>query len=396
MTDEIDNRPTPPPEAYEDENKIVQIKDYIQAGVAYGALRVMSDIDATQAPPREYYLKNLISPAEMSVIYGEPGCGKSFWIVYISRAISQGREVLGKRVHQTNVLFMALEGAHGFQKRLRAEILKNKESEGFYYVAQPVNLFSDHKALQDVIAATQGCGAGVVVIDTLNRALAGGSENAPEDMGKFIQNIDAIRAATGAHVIIIHHSGKDSTRGMRGHSALLGAADVAIEVARDRESKTRTATVVKAKDDADGDTFAFQLDVQELGLDQDGDPITTCLVREAAPPEKPASKTTKKSDLTPDEWLWLDTIQELFARDESIKVVRPERNMKPVPCANRDTVREWIKLRGLVGISHQTAGPGILTDKDRKLFGRMLTSLKCKNKIGVHGDWIWLIVTRVT
>lgn len=390
MTDEIDNRPTPPPEAYEDENKIVQIKDYIQAGVAYGSLRVMSDIDATQAPPREYYLKNLISPAEMSVIYGEPGCGKSFWIVYISRAISQGREVLGKRVHQTNVLFMALEGAHGFQKRLRAEILKNKESEGFYYVAQPVNLFSDRTALSDVIAAAQGCAAGVIVIDTLNRAMAGGSENAPEDMGKFIGNIDAIRAATGAHVIIIHHSGKDATRGMRGHSALLGAADVAIEVTRNREAKTRTATVVKAKDDADGDAFAFDLDVQELGVDQDGDPITTCIVREVEGPQK---ATHQKSLLNAKEQLWLDTIQELFARSENVKVATPEDGMRPQPCVTRDTLREWVKRRGLVGITHGVAAPGVLSGTDRKTFARYLEALKIKKKIGINGDLVWLIGT---
>jgi hypothetical protein len=206
-------------------------------------------------------------------------------------------------------------------------------------------------------------------------------------MGKFIQNIDAIKAATGAHVVIIHHSGKDASRGMRGHSALLGAADVAIEVTRDKDSKTRTATVVKAKDDADGDVFAFQLDVQELGEDQDGDLITTCLVREIHTPER----AKKQIVLTAKEQLWLDTLNELFARESNTQMLVPEEGMSIACCATRDVVREWIKQRGLVGVSHGVARPGVLSSTDRGKFARGLEALKIKNKIGINGEWIWLI-----
>src|SRR4051812_18886432 len=71
----------------------------------------------------------------------------------------------------------------------------------------------------------------MVVIDTLFRALAGGNENACEDMGTVVANADRIRAATGACVLMIHQCGKDAVRGMRGHSSLKAATDSEIEVA---------------------------------------------------------------------------------------------------------------------------------------------------------------------
>lgn len=393
---DADQRPEPPIWAYENDHP-ANVVDLTHAraerdaqaprGVAYGRLQVMSDADAANAAPRDYYLKSLFSPNEMSVVYGVPGCGKSFWALYVVRAVTRGREVLGKRVHQTNALFMALEGVAGFEKRLKAEILTNDESEGFYYIAQPVNLFDDPKSVNETIAAIQGTGTGMLIVDTLNRAMPGGSENAPEDMGRFISNIDAIRATTGVHVMIIHHSGKDETRGMRGHSALLGAADVVIEIAREKEGKDRLAKVHKAKDDADGEQFAFKLVVKELGTDADGDPITTCVVEEVETPEQAEARAVLK----PLERLWLETMQEYFAREKDIHMVAPEPGMATCPCATRDEIREWIKTRGLVGVAHSVASAGVLSSTDRSKFARMLESLKIKKKIGIHGNWVWLV-----
>ncbi len=387
----IDGRPEPPP--WDEDENIININKAraerdasAPRGTPYGNLMVLSDADAKISTHREYFIKGLISPNEMSAVYGAPGCGKTFWVLYVVRAITHGRSILGKRVHKTNALYLALEGVAGFEKRLKAEIETNEESEGFYYVAQPVNLFNDPKARADVIAAIQGCGAGVLVVDTLNRAIPGGSENDPADMSTFIANLDAIRAATDAHIIVIHHCGKDQAQGMRGHSSLLGATDVVIEIVRDEKSSLRTATVEKAKDDADGEIFSFTLQVKDMGEDVDGDLVTTCVVQEIETP-----KSAGPSPLKPAERLWLDTIAEFFARDKNIQMVVPEDGMPITACATRDDIREWSKTRGLVGVAHSVAGPGILTSTDRSKFARMLEALKIRGKIGVHKNWIWIV-----
>ena len=120
----------------------------------------------------------------------------------------------------------------------------------------------------------------MIVVDTLSRAMAGGDENGPTDMTAFIANLDALRNATGAHIMIVHHSGKDTAKGARGHSSLRAATDTEVELEVD--GKIRTATATKQRDLEPQEPIVFQLKVHELGRDEDGDAVTTCTIREAS------------------------------------------------------------------------------------------------------------------
>ena len=126
------------------------------------------------------------------------------------------------------------------------------------------------------------------MLDTLNRSLAG-SENSDEDMGFYIKACDAIREAFNCAVIVIHHCGTEGTR-PRGHTSLTGAADAQIAVRRD-DSGTVTAKVEWMKDGPDGDMICSRLDLVEVGTDEDGDQITSCVVV----PEENTSPTTRRS-----------------------------------------------------------------------------------------------------
>ncbi len=357
-------------------------------GRKVGKFTLLSDIDAANSTPRDYYLKGLISPAEMSVIYGAPGCGKSFFVLYVARAIAQAREIFGRRVHSTNILFLALEGISGFENRLRAEIKRNEQSDSFFYIAQPIDLFKDTAALKDVISACTISEAGVVIIDTMNRALAGGSENDSSDMGEFIKNIDAIRSQTGAHVIIIHHSGKDQTNGPRGHSSLLGAADLVLEVKRIEETAARTVTVIKAKDDPDRAQLSFSLEVTDLGIDEDGDKITTCVVIEDAQSQTPKPKQKPYSK---DERLWLAAISDMFNDSGKSQNIKPYVGKNVTKnCVTRADLREWARSKGLFGVTENVTENAPLTDSQRKTLERSIKSLQERKKITVHNNWIWL------
>lgn len=359
-------------------------------GRRVGALTVLTDEDALNSATRDYFLKGLISPNEVSAIYGEPGCGKSFFALHLIRSIIQEREAFGRRVHTTNALFLALEGVSGFEKRLKAQIGTWGPTGNFSYIAQPVNLFSNPEAKNDVIRASQSCQAGIIIIDTLNRAMAEGSENDPADMGQFIQNLDALRGATGAHIMVIHHSGKDSARGMRGHSSLLGAVDLALEVKKDADGGPRSATVIKAKDDPDGSKLLFDLEVFELGDDEDGDKITTCIVREADIDDHTPNKS-EKITLKPIERLWMEQLKVLFSRDGATQMLSPIARMVPVPCATRATVREWAKIRGLTNVAENVSKEGALTTSERSTINRTLNNLMEKKKLMIHGNFIWLL-----
>jgi len=114
-----------------------------------------------------------------------------------------------------------------------------------------------------------------VTLDTLNRSLAG-SESSDEDMTAYVNAADAIREAFGCAVIIVHHCGLDGTR-PRGHTSLTGAVDAQLAVKRDLAGNT-IVTVEHMKDGAEGDVIASALQVVTVGTDDDGEPITSCVI----------------------------------------------------------------------------------------------------------------------
>ena len=114
--------------------------------------------------------------------------------------------------------------------------------------------------------------------------MAGGDENGPTDMTAFIANLDSLRDATGSHIMIVHHSGKDTAKGARGHSSLRAATDTEIELEVD--GSIRTATATKQRDLEPKDPIVFHLKVHELGRDEDGDAVTTCTIIEASEDDK--------------------------------------------------------------------------------------------------------------
>ncbi len=122
-------------------------------------------------------------------------------------------------------------------------------------------------------------------------------ENRSDDMGRAVAAWQRISRETGALVLGIAHTGKDATRGVRGHSSLLGAADAMIEVGG--ETDARTLTLTKVKEAETGTAWGFRLGTVQLGADDDGDPITSCSVhiedaRPAAVVKQPALTAPEK------------------------------------------------------------------------------------------------------
>lgn len=118
----------------------------------------------------------------------------------------------------------------------------------------------------------------LIVIDTLARAMAGDDENAAADMTAFISRCNAISEATGAAVIVVHHTGKDTDKGMRGSSTLFAACDCVGMVEHKKGEKGRAIRFEKVKDGEIGEAAPFVLKQVMLGTDEDGDPITSCIV----------------------------------------------------------------------------------------------------------------------
>jgi hypothetical protein len=228
---------------------------------------------------RPYLVKDLLDRGAVSLLLGAPGTAKTFAAIDIAHHVFEGIPWAGQRVGQANCLYIAAEGGVMFANRMAARKAR------FAVLRHPVALGGetgmDGPPLAEVVnhlAETQGVPFGLIVVDTLARAIGGADENAGPDMGALLRAVEALRDATGAHVMLIHHTGKDASRGARGHSSLFGAIDTELTVSVDRETKRRTLTVTKQRDGEDGREFGFRLRKVPLGTDADGDPVFSCVI----------------------------------------------------------------------------------------------------------------------
>jgi|11BtaG_2_1085332.scaffolds.fasta_scaffold00685_10 hypothetical protein len=244
--------------------------------------------DAEPVLTSSYLIKGWLGRGQMSVVYGPSNVGKSFFCLDMALCVSASVDWQGSKVKGGPVLYLATEGGNAFQSRCVAL----RKQYGIFDAPlavrpSPVDLLRPEADLAGLIELCKqievdtGEPLAMIVIDTLSRAMAGGDENGPTDMTSFIANVDALRDVTGAHIMIVHHSGKDAARGARGHSSLKAGADSEIELEVD--GKLRTATATKQRDLEPQDPFVFTLKVHELGKDEDGDAVTTCTIEQADP-----------------------------------------------------------------------------------------------------------------
>jgi hypothetical protein len=232
------------------------------------------------------FVEELLTDGAASVIYGASNSGKTFFAIDLAAHVATGEDWQGKEVERGAVIYIALEGEQGAKNRIKAMQLCGKlpEGEPFFLCFSPINLLDpDHpdaiKRMIERVSTIAKISVRLVIIDTMARAMAGGDENSGKDMTAAVKTIDAIKESTGAHVCIIHHSGKDVARGARGHSSLRAAIDTEIEVVHPDGEKYRTASVVKQRDIATRPPLCFSLDVVEVGINRRGKKITSCVVK---------------------------------------------------------------------------------------------------------------------
>jgi KaiC/GvpD/RAD55 family RecA-like ATPase len=241
--------------------------------------RLLSAAELMDVPPLQWLVRGVLPSAGLASIFGASGSGKSFLALDLCTAIATGAVWFGCRVKAAPVAYLCLEGAGGFTLRMQAWEAHHgrKVPQAMRFITQSFDLRNadDVAELVDAVKA-QGCAGGVLVIDTMNAAATGTDENASRDMGELISASKRLQTELSALVLLIHHSGKDQTRGLRGHSSLHAALDAAIEVTR--VGNAREWRVAKNKDGSDGDAHPFGLRIVTLGKHEDGEPITSCVV----------------------------------------------------------------------------------------------------------------------
>lgn len=248
------------------------------------------DFPALKSP--KMIVAGLIEAGTLICMFGDSNTGKSTLGLDMVLSACRGAPWRGRRTTNGVVLWLSLESEAGTRRRIAAYCAKHRMTAEKLLLADVTTAvqFLQVHDVESVIETIQlaereaAIKCTLVVVDTLARAIAGGDENDGRDVGTLIRGCDRIRRETGAAVLIIHHSGKDSTKGARGHSSLRAAVDTEIEVSG--QANPRQAKVTKQRDLPSGDVFAFDLEPVEIGTDENtGEPVSACVVvhRDDAP-----------------------------------------------------------------------------------------------------------------
>ena len=266
-----------------------------------------------------------------------------------------------------------LEGEAGFRLRVAAwEQAKGRTlPTGLRLVLQSFKLTDPHD-VDDLAAAVLTAGAGAVtILDTLNRAAPEADENASADMGRILEAAKALQRLTAGLVVVVHHTGKDATKGLRGHSSLFAALDAAVEVTRDGDR--REWKVAKAKDGEDGAAHPFRLEVMDLGEDDEGEAVTSCVI---APDESPQDTTRSRLPKGSNQKVVLDALGELLRKSGTFgrAGAPPQR-----PCVELEATVDAIAQR-------LTCEP----KRQKERVRLALTGLHAAGVVTCREGWLWL------
>lgn len=235
---------------------------------------------ASQVRAVKWIIKDFLPQAQLGVLFGDSGSGKTFLGYDMCAAVARGIEWNGRKVTKGRVLYVVAEGVGGFVNRIKAYC----HQQGITAADLDIDIISDitpnlrePAQVTDLIKDIKAHGPyDLIVMDTFAQVMPGANENSGEDVGQALAQCKRIHHHSGAMVLLVHHSGKDSSKGARGWSGLRAAADVELEVTRFEND--RSVSVTKLKDGRDGTQFGFKLHDVVLGQDEDGEDITSCIV----------------------------------------------------------------------------------------------------------------------
>lgn len=239
---------------------------------------------------------NVFPKSGVAFVYGASAAGKTFLMVHVGLAIASGQPVAGKSTDPCGVVYCAAEAGESIKTRISAaeKHIQLPIDTPFSLITVSPNLGANDDDVDELVMAIKnaeemnGIRYNVIILDTLARVAVGLDENSSKDAGIFIKNADRLARELNALVIVVHHTGKSKEGGMRGSSAFFAAADTVLKI---KNSNTyRWAELEKQRDGSDKQGFSFNLESIEIGKDQDGRVVTSCVLNKISDLQKSDAK----------------------------------------------------------------------------------------------------------
>lgn len=259
-------------------------------------LRLLTLDEFVDQPQFAYHVRRLIPAGAIVLVFGAPKSGKTFAVCDLAMHAAHGMDWHGCKISKRlRVVFLAGEGINGLRVRLRAWqcAQRRREKATFRVLPEPLSL---PERTSEVMTTLREFKPDLIVIDTLNAFFGAGDENSTRDMSLFTTAIRRLRDEFGCSILVIHHTGLADAARERGSSVLRGAADVIVQVARDKQNSDLVGfQVIQARDLEPWDeAIGLRLRVVETDWDdEDGAALSTCVIEAASQPVTLPGRGTK-------------------------------------------------------------------------------------------------------
>lgn len=375
-----DIQPADSPEDFNLSTEAEQPQDAPAPSPATARPKFVLYADLAASSSKCWLVHNMMGAGEMSAGYGPPGCGKGVIFQDMALHISAGLDWHGRATTRGSVVYIALERKKLVERRAIAFREKHGLLNlpfaivgGVYDFRQPATADQIAAICAEVEKAT-GLPVVLVIIDTVSRALAGGDENSPKDMGALIMTGGRIQEkCSTAHILWVHHIPHDSDR-LRGHGALLGAVDTTISVSNG--GTVRTAKVVKANDSEEGEGVTFT--IEGVTIAPDGTMAPVAVPADAA--RSPNTTAANKRSLGDRAKTSLAALTEAL-----ISNGKPAPKSLNLPAGVKVATREeWLD---------ELCSRNILDRAEKnhwRDFGRIQDQLAARNVIGIRNGLVWI------
>lgn len=251
----------------------------------------------------KWIVEGLFHLGSIVMVWGPSGAGKTAWLIDLMLAISARDEWAGRPVHNVGVLYCAMEGAEGFRNRVLAAVEHHDTRPSplfrLRFLFEPVDL-ADDDSLVRLAASAARYSSQLIIIDTLAAALAGKmDESSNRDMAAVIENAKRLSWATGATVLLTHHTGHNESH-ERGATAIRGGVDTSISIKRRKDG--RYWKMEKQRDGEEGFGGWFELEPAQVPdrpdwssvVVQHGRPFTSDEAPSSGRPKKPSAGGKKR------------------------------------------------------------------------------------------------------
>jgi hypothetical protein len=355
--------------------------------------------DSIKDEPVEWLVESIVPKKAFVALYAPPASYKSFISLDLAEAIATGRDWMGYRIPKKGaVLYICGEGHGGMGARVKACKIQNKSPDGanLYIIRAQLNLRSSPEDFAELLDAINDLIAEIdeplelIILDTLMRMSGGGfNENSSEDMGAFITQAGKLQEIFECALMVIHHSGKDVTKGLRGHSSLLGAVDTELEITRqDSVINSADTSVVgnailkvsKQKDGADSIELGIEIVLVEIGESSLGfETLTSLAIRNNQDIASSNSKGNKNNAGSGN--------NQRIEMDSLMKVIKAKGSYREVDGTSRYGVAldDWrAEFWGMKGCTEDDKAAF------KKAWLRARERLVAVNKIVIGSGWVWL------